>query len=222
MEIVKSLRILKGNVLRNINRVRSVRSIFQSIYVNREWGDDESVSGTGSKRGQTTRIALMLPLLCREYNIKTILDIPCGDFNWMRFVKLSSLSYHGADIVPALVERNISAYTSENIRFFIADVIRDDLPKVDLILSRDCFVHLSDKHVLRAIENIKRSNSGLLLTTTFPEHQNSNIVTGSWRPINLEREPFSFPVPLSLINEGFHTGEIGDKSLGLWRISDLP
>jgi hypothetical protein len=65
----------------------------------------------------------------------------------------------------------------------------------------------------------------LLLTTTFPAAaDNEDIVTGDWRVLNLECSPFDFPPPMELLNEGCTEagGRFADKSLGLWRIADLP
>ena len=215
---------LKGSILQSINRMRSVKAIFHSIYYNHRWGDGESVSGTGSKIDQTRTISARLPEIFRQYRIQHILDIPCGDFNWMASVDLSDVRYSGADIVRPLVEKNIACHSSPGISFSIMDILADDLPPAGLILCRDCFVHFANKHVFKALSNIKRSGAEYLLATTFPLHQNIDIVTGSWRPINLQTEPFFFPSPLELINEGYHKEDSGiaDKSLGLWRISELP
>jgi hypothetical protein len=228
MQIQQKLRYhlikLKGNILQNVNRARSVKSIFSSIYFNHRWGDGESVSGTGSKLEQTKTIAAHLPHLFRQYSIQKVLDVPCGDFNWMRHVDLSKVQYHGADIVAPLIQRNKQLHMSPQVNFFVADIIEDELPRADLILCRDCLVHFSYGHIKKAITNIKKSNSLFLLTTTFPKHENSDIVTGSWRPLNMETEPFCFPAPLELFNEGYHKGDSGisDKALALWRIADLP
>ena len=215
---------LRGNVLQNFNRLRSVEAIFTSIYNNHRWGDEESVSGTGSKIEQTKGIAAFMPLLFRKYDIRNVLDIPCGDFNWMQHVDLSTINYVGADIVPALINKNTLSYAAPHVNFFLADIIKDRLPKVDLVFCRDCFVHFSDKHISTAIENIKLSGAEFILTTTFPRHSNFDIITGNWRALNLQIKPFYFPQPLELFNEGFHPEKTGiaDKSLGLWRVSDLP
>jgi hypothetical protein len=37
------------------------------------------------------------------HDVKSLLDIPCGDFHWMRRVNLQGLSYVGADIVRELI-----------------------------------------------------------------------------------------------------------------------
>ena len=211
-------------MLQNFNRLRSVEAIFTSIYNNHRWGDNESLSGTGSKIEQTKAIAVFVPQLFRKYAIRNVLDIPCGDFNWMQYVDLSTINYLGADIVRELISKNMRSYAEPHVNFFLADIITDKLPKVDLILCRDCLVHFSDKHIFAAIQNIKKSGTELILTTTFPHHSNFDIVTGNWRPLNLQTEPFCFPQPLEVFYEGFHPEKTGisDKSLALWRVSDLP
>src|SRR5687768_5656945 len=98
---------LRGNMLQNFNRLRSVEAIFTSIYNNHRWGDNESLSGTGSKIEQTKAIAVFVPQLFRKYAIRNVLDIPCGDFNWMQHVDLSTINYLGADIVRELISKNM-------------------------------------------------------------------------------------------------------------------
>jgi hypothetical protein len=74
-----------------------------------------------------------------------------------------------------------------------------------------------------AIQNIKRSGSTYLLTTTFPHAENSVIVTGSWRAINLQGAPFYFPAPVAIFNESSKNDPATlSKSLALWKIADLP
>ena len=64
----------------------------------------------------------------------------------------------------------------------------------------------------------------LLLVTTFQEHRcNEDIVTGGWRPLNLQKPPFSFPAPLWTIWDGSRAdGTYPDKALALYRVQDLP
>jgi hypothetical protein len=77
-----------------------------------------------------------------------------------------------------------------------------------------------------ALKNMSRGGSSYLLTTTFPERKaNRDIKTGQWRTLNLESDPFHFPPPKSLLVEHCtqktSRGEYKDKSLGLWKISDV-
>lgn len=197
--------------------------IFTEIFQGNKFRGEESISGPGSDLLQTRVIRSEISVVFRELTIQKMLDIPCGDFHWMRHVNLENVEYTGADIVTDLIQRN-SQFEAPNVRFCMLDLIKDRLPKVDLVFCRDCLVHLSNKNMILALRNICNSGSHYLLTTTFPTRQhNRDIVTGQWRPLNLEAKPFFFPPPLKLINEECteENGKYADKSLGLWRISQI-
>jgi hypothetical protein len=205
-------------------RNTSTEEIFTDIYTHNRWGGTTSVSGPGSAIDQTAVIARALPVVFRELNVYSVLDIPCGDFQWMRTVNLDGIQYIGADIVLALVDRNKEAHGRTGIEFRHLNLVADRLPKVDLILCRDCLVHLCYADVFRALANICHSGSVYLLTTTFTSRvYNRDIATGDFHPLNVQRPPFTFPAPLRLINEQCTEGDgaYRDKSLGLWRIADL-
>jgi hypothetical protein len=202
-----------------------LRDRFARIFEINLWGSQASVSGTGSVLEQTRAIRAQLPALLQALDVRTLLDIPCGDFGWMREVRLDGTSYVGADIVSHLVVRNQRDFGNDQRRFAVLDLTVDPLPCVDLVLCRDCLVHLSHANVWRVLENLRASGATWLLTTTFPAHEAvGDIEDGDWRPLNLERDPFRLPSPLTLLNEGCseHDGAFADKSLGLWRIADLP
>lgn len=205
---------------------------FRRIYETNLWGSEVSRSGSGSVDEQTARIREALPVMLRELGVKSMLDIPCGDFAWMQYVDLSGVRYLGGDIVPDLVHANQQRFgttsadaASASREFRVLDLTSDALPTVDLVFIRDCLVHLSVANIRKATENLKRSGSVWLLTTTFPEHgDNEDVEDGDWRLLNFERAPFHFPAPVTLLNEGCteQNGNYADKSLGLWRIADLP
>jgi len=207
-------------------RRMSVEAIFETIYRQNGWGGTESPSGRGSTLEETVAIRQALPKLVTSFNIRSMLDIPCGDVHWMSQVRMKLNPYIGADVVADLVASCADRWPSndDTVREFLRlDLIVHRLPSVDLVFCRDCLVHLSFANIRSAIANIKRSGSTFLLTTTYPGRPNSDIATGEWRPIDLQAMPFGFPPPLVLVNEqaayppGYH-----DKSMGLWRIADLP
>ena len=203
---------------------RSVEDVFRSAITENKWGLNDSVSGGGSDLHQTQAVRERLPTLWSDFDISTVLDLPCGDFYWMKHVPMDDIRYIGADILSELVEHNNERYGRPNIAFRKLNLLEDTLPKVDLILCRDCLVHFSYRHIEAALRNICDSRSTYLLTTTFPEHRkNHDIATGQFRPINLQAQPLSLPVPLLTINEGCTEGNgvYHDKSLGLWRVSDI-
>jgi len=206
------------------SKMKSTEDIFTDIYVGNKWSGKDSISGTGSDVYQTRIIISELPAVFRNFHIHTMLDIPCGDFYWMKKVNMGSVDYTGADIVMDLIQKNRQNFEKHNIHFRQLNLIKDTMPKVDLIFCRDCLVHFSFKDIFQALHNICESESTYLLTTTFTDRQhNPDIATGQWRPINLEVAPFIFPAPLTIINEECteSNGAYRDKSLGLWEIADI-
>ena len=204
---------------------RAQRATFTAIFNERGWGDIESVSGPGSTEARGADFRDELIALIDRWQIRSIVDAPCGDFNWMRHVLAArDLPYTGIDIVEELIARNAHAYTSSNRRFACLDMTRDELPRADLIICRDALVHLSFADARAAVRNFRRSGSRYLLATTFVEvRQNTQIPTGGWRVLNMEAPPFSFPAPLALVDERCtHSGGIyRDKRLGLWEVASL-
>ncbi|MFX0048782.1 MAG: class I SAM-dependent methyltransferase [Candidatus Hermodarchaeota archaeon] len=198
---------------------------FSTIYIKNIWGSKESKSGKGSILNQTATIRREIPQILGDIKAATLLDLPCGDFNWLQHVDLGLKKYIGGDIVPEIVAQNRKKYENDKRIFKLMDITTSKLPKVDIILCRDCLVHLSYKDIFAAINNFKRSKSTYLLSTTFVSRRiNRNIFTGGWRPINLQKSPFNFPPAIYVINEHCTeaNGRMADKSLGLWKIEDIP
>ncbi len=201
-----------------------IQQIFTSIYRLNAWGGTESVSGTGSGLMETRAVRTALRSLIEELAIATLLDIPCGDFHWMRETDLRGVGYTGGDIVDDLVAANRSRFGRPGRTFLRLDLLSDALPRVDFVFCRDCLVHFSFSDVFRALDNVCRSGSTYLMATTFTgRDENVDIATGRWRVLNLERAPFALPAPLRIIAEECVQGDgaYADKSLGLWRVADL-
>jgi hypothetical protein len=195
---------------------RSLQNTFTDIYLSNFWADAESVSGRGSTMARTEVIRASLPVLLESVGAKTLLDAPCGDFNWMRHVDLKGIEYTGADVVGELIARNRRLYEASRRNFVVLDITRDPLPAVDVILCRDCLIHLSSGHVRAAIANFKRSNSKFLLATTHVTvRENTDIQSGDRRNLNLDLPPFNFPPPLRSLTEDAELG----KHLGLWSLA---
>ena len=199
--------------------------VFSKIYRMNAWGDLETFSGAGSNTINTAVIRDTLPAILREYGVRTVLDIPCGDFFWMKDIPLDAQKYIGADIVKDLIDSNRKRFESPGKTFTVLDILSDTLPTVDLILCRDCLPHFSLDEIKRALAHVKKSRSRYVLTSTYTSRkENPDISTGNFRPLNLQAAPFNFPAPTTLFNEHcvYGDGIYSDKSLGLWEIKDLP
>ena len=217
-------RALRNGYAHYQSKSKIMEYTFTGIYKSNAFGGKDSVSGPGSDVHQTRIITSELPALFNTLNISKMLDIPCGDFHWMKSVDLNSIDYTGADIVKELIQKNREKYARDGVRFQYLNLIKDKLPKVDLIFCRDCLVHFSFAEIYLALDNVCNSQSKYFLTTTFTgRKENHDIETGKWRVLNLELVPFLLPKPLTIINEGCTEGDgaYEDKALGLWRIADI-
>jgi SAM-dependent methyltransferase len=199
--------------------------IFAEIHSKRIWGDGESASGPGSGVVRASVFRCELEALLRDLGVSSVLDAPCGDFNWLPTFELGRVRVIGVDIVADLIATNQQRNLRPGTRFIIADMVTDPLPQADLVFCRDGLVHLTNEEILKTLANFRRSGARWLLTTTFVARQtNPDIRTGEWRPLNLEKPPFNLLPPVRLIDEhcmGFG-GAYRDKYLALWSCQDLP
>ncbi|KAL3896352.1 MAG: hypothetical protein SGCHY_004125 [Lobulomycetales sp.] len=185
----------------------TAQGAFEKIYQTKAWGDGESLSGVGSYVKYTTNVRKMVSHVIRKYGIKSLLDAPCGDFNWQPMIKdLRNINYTGVDIVPYLISRHSRKYLGiDGFRFSHWNMAEDILPKgrFDIIMTRDMIQHNSLEDGLKIIRNIEQSGAKYLLTN-FHDNQvgNTNVPPGGYYPINVMLPPFSFPEPIVYVLEG--------------------
>lgn len=195
-----------------------LKAVFTAIYRTNQWGSAETRSGPGSERSRVKQVTSELGTLIRQLNIKSVVDAPCGDFNWMQDVSLDEgVSYLGCDIVEELIRDNSHRYGRPERSFRVLDFTVGLLPRADLILCRDALVHLSYRHILEALKLFRASGSKYLLTTSFQKTRaNADIDTGWWRPINMQLAPFNLPEPLLSLSDMDSDDFYEDKVLALW------
>lgn len=198
----------------------SSKKIFEEIYSTNMWKNAESRSGPGSTMKATTILRERLPIILKMLDIKSILDIPCGDLNFMQHIDLGGINYIGADIVDDMIEANKTTFSNRpNMSFVTLDAINDQLPKVDIIFTRDMIIHFPNDEIFKFLENARRSGSTWLLTSHYvgdlqEKSVNEDIKFGYFRPVNLTLAPFNFPKPLLFIPE-----MESNKNLGMWKIN---
>lgn len=200
---------------------RYLEGVFSQIYHGNLWGEPESVSGPGSSLAATAAVRRELPGVLAALRVRTLLDAPCGDCHWILSTPLDLDLYIGADLVPALIERNTEKLGGPGRSFQVLDLTRDPLPKADAILCRDCLIHFSFRFIRRALDNFRASGARYLLTTTYSGlPHNHDILSGQWRPLDLELPPFGLPPPLQLIHEKeYDEGGLRlRRSLGVWEL----
>lgn len=213
---LNSIRLL----LRRTFSTESRHEVFRRIALTNKWKDAESVSGPGSTLEYTEKLRSALPGLFKQFRINTVLDAPCGDYNWMQHVERPGVSYIGGEIVPELVDRNNERYADETTRFVVCDILEDKLPAVDLWICRDVLFHFPEADIFRTLANLFRSDIKYILTSDHPEQErNYDIAVGRFRTLNLMIEPFRFPEPLLWIDDWIDPYPV--RRMGLWEVESL-
>ena len=202
--------------MRNRVKGRELKDIFSEHYEDNFWGSDESVSGPGSTLEYTENLRKKLPHMLEKYEIRSILDAPCGDFNWFRYVERpDETSYVGADIVPELIKNNKERFENGNTAFEVLDITKDILPTADLWICRDVLFHLSYEHIVSVLRNFLNSEIKYLLTTSNVLClENKDILSGQGRLLNLQLTPFNFPMPLLSIDDWLEGAPV--RKMCLW------
>ena len=202
-----------------LRKMRSTEEVFTHHFEKRYWGDGETVSGSGSTLEYTQNLRKELPERLNNLGVRTVLDAPCGDYNWFKAMELGGeITYVGADIVTELVSRNQKLYGGDNTRFMELDIISDELPEIgqnSLWLCRDCLFHFSNESVITVLKKFSESSISYLLTSTHTENiNNRDILTGDFRLLNLERPPFNLPKSKLYVSDWVEDSPV--RYLALW------
>lgn len=194
--VIYPFRYRRRKAYKKMLTLKNEKERFLKIYKENLWSSKESASGAGSEVASTLTLRKWLILNIKKLKIKSFVDAPCGDFNWMKLVIPEvDINYIGLDIVDDLISKNKFKFESEKVNFKIANICKNELPSCDIIMVRDCLFHLSYYDINQFLINLSKTNYKYLLTTTHiveNEFENSNITTGDFRIIDLFREPFDF------------------------------
>lgn len=190
--------------------------IFRIVFERNYWLSDESRSGLGSTVAFTSCLRRELAAWLRGADISSFVDLPCGDFNWMRHVDFpAGTTYFGLDIVEEIVAGNQAAYGSEKWRFEVGDILAPGLPAADAYFCRDLLIHFPNEAVDRAIANVRATGARYLLATTYPAvRRNRDTRFPDSRRQNLA---LLLGEPEALLPD-FGEG-VRDKYIGVWRLS---
>jgi hypothetical protein len=192
---------------------KTAAEVFTEAYRSNMWQNPESRSGSGSTYDYTRQLRAELPGLLAALKIRTLLDAPCGDFNWMKHLDLDR--YLGADIVPELIAKLQAQYANERRSFLVLNLMTDPLPPADALFCRDCLLHLSFVDIATVLRNFRQSRCKYFIISTYPGvRRNLDIVTGEAWPIDMCLAPFNFPPPIKLLNDTVE-GSM-PRQMGVW------
>ena len=206
---------------------KGLRDIFSQIYARGLWIEaegQESLSGAGSMQQSTQTLVGRLSAFLAEIECRHLVDIGCGDFNWMKRVE-GSFDYVGVDVVPQVIAENEQRYGDVRRRFLCLDATREPIPSGDVALCREVLFHLSFEDGLRLLANIKRAGFRyVVLTNDTGAIFNGDITNGGFRPLNLTKAPYRLPAPSRMLDDdslGVAKAAKG-RVLGVWETAALP
>ena len=169
------------------------KKVFSKIYKEDLW---QGGSGAGSKLENVKEYVDILQKYIDKPEVKTVLDLGCGDWQFSKFLDLSSVLYLGVDVVDSVIDSNIHLYSASNIDFISRDITTYELPQVDLIICKDVLQHLCNKDVISVLVKIIKSSKFALITNDFNSESTGNrdIENGDYRYLDLTLSPFFLDV----------------------------
>ncbi len=151
-------RFLKRELNWMISRLKPAATVFEEVYAKRGWADDGSAfhSGPGSIGIASELYGRTISRFISEHQIRSVVDLGCGDFRVAQLFVSDSIDYTGIDIVAPLIAHNEARFASNNVRFLCLDITSDELPKADLCLLREVLQHLSNQEIAVILEQARK------------------------------------------------------------------
>lgn len=158
-----------------------------------EWG---GTSGWGSNPTATLPYRQFLEKFIHLNNIKSVVDIGCGDWSFSKYIDFTPANYIGFDVVRSVVERNNSLFSSQRIKFEVMPATYDDIPDADLLIMKDVLQHLPNDDIFNFQKRLFPRYRRCLITNSFDKvgsYRNTDLpYHGAFRCLDLNDEPFNF------------------------------
>jgi SAM-dependent methyltransferase len=166
--------------------------VFGHIYEQDHW---DGGSGVGSAPDATEPYRVVLTEMLASSDVRSVVDVGCGDWQLGSLVDWSPVDYRGLDVVPAVVEANKSRFAGPKVRFDLLDARLETPPAADLLLAKDVLQHWSNADVAAFLKtNLGRYRYCLitndLASTHWDGDVNHDVLLGEWRTVDLEAAPF--------------------------------
>ena len=171
----------------------TLKEKFDYIYKHKLWG--EAPSGPRSYGGIGSSYIRFLKVFLERYEIKSITDVGCGDFNIGRQLAPLVEKYYALDISSRAIDIARQKHSEfANVTFAVADACTDPVPAADLVTVRQVLQHLTNQQIEMALKSIERSGSkyALYLSTAICLRR-SNSQISTCRTRHLPYAHFSVP-----------------------------
>lgn len=139
---------------------------FEKIYREKLWGandENEGYSGGGSLLENARPFYEYLVHFLHANNIKTVVDLGCGDWTLCQHIDWTGIDYTGYDVVGPVIEKNIQKHASDHIHFIHANFLHTEIPKADLLICKHVLQHLPNRDVFYFIKLLPQFKHCLIL-----------------------------------------------------------
>lgn len=148
-------------------------------------------SGLGSTPAYTAGYRAFLEQFMRTHDIRSVLDVGCGDWQFSKLVDWGDREYVGVDEVKTLVERLNAEHGGPRRKF----VTKLPARTFNLAICKDVMIHLPNGEVSKLLTKLER-HGHLLLVNDFAPAPNTDCERGGYRALNITAEPFSLNAEL--------------------------
>ena len=188
-------------LLTNHHSKIAMEKVFTDIYENRLWGNNQSLGYNGSS-GPGSEVAfnelVYIPVLknfISTHNIKTIVDLGCGDFKCGPLLYRDlDIKYTGYDVYQKVLDHNrirnsVCKYQFKHLDFFNR---KDEIVNSDLCILKDVIQHwaLGDiYYFMDFLVYAKKSKYLILCNCGYQMHDDTEIECGGFRPLSCKFLP---------------------------------
>jgi len=172
-------------------------TVFSEIYDKNEWGYG---SGVGSLPLNNIDYIKFINMFIERNHIRSVVDFGCGDWQFTRFIDFAGVTYTGFDVVAELITRNQNLFARDHITFSVFTP-ETNIPHTDLLICKDVLQHLPNSLIRHYLDLFKARARFILVTNDdWPAEDqiNADIPEGGWRPVRVDRPPFSEVAPAVL------------------------
>jgi len=195
----------------------TIEEVFSKTYAENIWGGKagEFYSGRGSGDRFTDRYCELIRNFIINHNLRTVVDIGCGDFRVGQKICSSSISYVGIDIVSSLVDHLNRTFGSETTVFRSINVVEQTPPDGDLCLIREVLQHLSNREVEQLLGNVRKYPYVIVTehVPVFPVKYNLDKPHGPDIRLSTQSGVFLDQPPFSLQTETLLEVPVGSNDL---------
>jgi hypothetical protein len=169
-------------------------ALFSGIYDQDRWTGG---SGPGSTPDFCRPVAGFLAAYIRDNRVRSLVDLGCGDFQWMPGVLAETgVCYVGLDVVPALIDRHRAAWPGRRFDLFdVSAAPAGEIPAADLYWSKDVLQHWPSELVTAFLDLFFAAKPGahLLVCNCAGQAADDRVLDDRWHfaPLGAGQPPLA-------------------------------